>query len=1022
MRILRFVVIIAGIVAALGALVLVLLASNPERRVARLLDEAQIHKRTGKLELATKCLEDAIALTPTNPGLKAKLGRNWRARGELAKAKPLFLEAIAGNPDDVEARFDLFEVELELGELGPAQEQLAILDEKSRVLASESARDRVHAARASLLFRRGDRLGAAKELDETIGPNPARDAPLRLTLAQLLAESGDVVRAEKLARDVWSVRRPKDLKPASTDEERLAEEARFAPEECALGAAFVLGQRLIIRHASDDAVKVVSEAWAREPSSVDLALVLAEAEVSRRGFDAALEIAKKLDSKNEPSAAALVRGRIAIARGDRDVARAEFRDAVRWAPGAPVPAIAAGEIELLVGEKDEAATFALSIDPKKLSLDNRVARARILEASGRRDEARKDVDAVLESAPGHQGALDLLVRLELLSGRVDELMGRIDGLEKRTPGNGFLSRARGLVALWRHEPGEAARIERDALRSANGADATSAELLTAALILDGGVGSAVRELQRVASESKDEGIRERTRLEAASLYLTLGRADLALPVLEQGLAEQPRSRQLRLTQARALIKLGRHADSVRILGPLLDGRGDPGALVLAADAALRAKDPNEAIAFARRALDDPTAGAEALAVLALAARAAGDRSTARDAFVRLRTLRPSAPLGYAGALADLREAPGSVAQVLRAAVAHSDADGFGADLAIALDLAARSDEALDAARAAVSKRPSDPTAANVLACVLARRGDAVAADRALADAGVLVPLRTAFKELTVEDVVSIEALIAFRRHGLDAEAAEEARKLAANRPKNLVVALYAARALAAAGDSDEGDRLLAAAINETPSFAPGWIELGNLRRIRVGIEGGLAVFDEGLLAIRDDPTLELARGMTLSEMGRPADAESAYRAVLRVDPKSSVARNNLAWILLEKGTSEGVDAGAGKKRALDEGIAFARSTVADNPDSPLPLDTLARLELARGDAKSALEHERQAIARAPENATIHLGLALALDSLGEVKGAAHEYEIALLLSATFDGRQKAEARLAEIRGSTRSGS
>ena len=76
--------------------------------------------------------------------------------------------------------------------------------------------------------------------------------------------------------------------------------------------------------------------------------------------------------------------------------------------------------------------------------------------------------------------------------------------------------------------------------------------------------------------------------------------------------------------------------------------------------------------------------------------------------------------------------------------------------------------------------------------------------------------------------------------------------------------------------------------------------------------------------------------------GRPQDAERAYRRALSISPGEPDALNNLAWLLLQEGSR------------LEEAEALARTAAARRgPDRALILDTLARIESARGRCADA---------------------------------------------------------------------
>ena len=76
--------------------------------------------------------------------------------------------------------------------------------------------------------------------------------------------------------------------------------------------------------------------------------------------------------------------------------------------------------------------------------------------------------------------------------------------------------------------------------------------------------------------------------------------------------------------------------------------------------------------------------------------------------------------------------------------------------------------------------------------------------------------------------------------------------------------------------------------------------------------------------------------------GRPQEAERAYRRALSVSPDDPDALNNLAWLLLQEGSR------------LEEAEAFAHgAALRPGPDQGLILDTLARIQSARGRCTDA---------------------------------------------------------------------
>jgi tetratricopeptide (TPR) repeat protein len=144
-------------------------------------------------------------------------------------------------------------------------------------------------------------------------------------------------------------------------------------------------------------------------------------------------------------------------------------------------------------------------------------------------------------------------------------------------------------------------------------------------------------------------------------------------------------------------------------------------------------------------------------------------------------------------------------------------------------------------------------------------------------------------------------------------------------------------ALEAAGRADEAVALYRSLLEGDPRSVLLWTNLGNA---------------------------EVGRGET-------ALAEAAYRRAVELDPASSDALNNLAWLLLEQ------------PERLAEAEELARRAVAGGgPDPHLALDTLGRVLRARGLCKEAAEVFTEALTAAPAAAAgrdwLTLGKGLAL--------------------------------------------
>jgi tetratricopeptide (TPR) repeat protein len=155
-------------------------------------------------------------------------------------------------------------------------------------------------------------------------------------------------------------------------------------------------------------------------------------------------------------------------------------------------------------------------------------------------------------------------------------------------------------------------------------------------------------------------------------------------------------------------------------------------------------------------------------------------------------------------------------------------------------------------------------------------------------------------------------------------------------------ALRLAVALEGEGRIDEAAALYRQVLEVRPGSVRAWVDLGNAEAAR----------------------------------RRPGEAEQAYRRALEILPDDRDALNNLAWLLLEEG------------QRLEEAEALATRAVSRaSPDRPLTLDTLGRIQLARGRCPEAARTFDEALAAAdglPETTRARLreGLARAGEGCG----------------------------------------
>ena len=121
-----------------------------------------------------------------------------------------------------------------------------------------------------------------------------------------------------------------------------------------------------------------------------------------------------------------------------------------------------------------------------------------------------------------------------------------------------------------------------------------------------------------------------------------------------------------------------------------------------------------------------------------------------------------------------------------------------------------------------------------------------------------------------------------------------------------------------------------------------------------------------------------------------AAAEGHYKAVLEMQPRNALAMNNLAWLLVQQNKPGAV------KLAEDANTLM--------PDRAPLLDTLATALAAEKQYPRAIETQKRAIARNPQDPGLQLGLARIYIQSGDKVQARGELEALAKLGEKFRGQ------------------
>jgi Flp pilus assembly protein TadD len=148
---------------------------------------------------------------------------------------------------------------------------------------------------------------------------------------------------------------------------------------------------------------------------------------------------------------------------------------------------------------------------------------------------------------------------------------------------------------------------------------------------------------------------------------------------------------------------------------------------------------------------------------------------------------------------------------------------------------------------------------------------------------------------------------------------------------------------------------LALALEYNPRFTEAWVNLGLVEEQRGNFDLARRDFVKARDLNPDLPTPHHARGLLADDEGHAAEAETYYRAALKVDPGFGPARINLARRLFERG-------------AFDEAREHFLRLTQVAPDFVEGWTGLCEtlLKLGRtGDARALLGHTRDAFGRVP---------------------------------------------------------
>jgi tetratricopeptide (TPR) repeat protein len=459
-----------------------------------------------------------------------------------------------------------------------------------------------------------------------------------------------------------------------------------------------------------------------------------------------------------------------------------------------------------------------------------------------------------------------------------------------------------------------------------------------------------------------------------------GDSEGALEAAEAALRVDPQDKNARLRKAELLVDLGfRGADATRIAtgrsiveAILATEAGDPQALFVRAKIEMAEGRHGEAIASLRQTLDTRPDWAQAYFLLGSALYASGDRVAAREQLVRALEIDASL-MAARRILLEVRSALAEYDLVVeegrRVLAARPDDRRVRILVAQAL-VRQRELAAALALLEEVAPPDRDEQVHFALSRIYGMQGDPELTRAHLEQALELSPRQP--------DVLS-GLLEIDSREGRLPESLARLRAAVESDPKSSMLLQLRGQAEARSGLSSEAESSFRAAIDLDPNNLSAYQRLAEFLARSGRREDVVATYEEALAARPESPSLNLIVGILHEGLGRQDSAIERYEAAIRLDPDLAAAKNNLAYLLAERGQD------------LDRALDLAQEAKALLPDNANAADTLGWVLFKKNIPSAAIGYLKEAEGGFPREdpalGIVRQHLALAYEANGEIDEA-----------------------------------
>lgn len=658
---------VGGSLLLLAAVLLAAGCADREAQLAEHLQRGDRYLEGEQYEEAVIEYKSALQLDPNQAGAHYGLARAFLAQKKVKDAYWELGETVRLDPDNRKARLELGALERLAGR------PEAALEQADAVLAAEPDNVKALLLRARSLEQLKRPQEARAALEKAVEVAPEDRGPL-LLLGALLADQGEREEAERVLRRATEVDPGFETWTAlagflGRDPEREAEaEAAYrkalelAPPERRELATRLLASFLLTRERPEDAERVLLDALEQDPENLDLRYLLARLYLALgRQDDADRMIESATETRPDDVRPWLVLSEYRGSRGDTEGALAAVERALEVAPEDRTARLRRAELLLELGYREK--------DPERIA------------------EGRAVVDAVLAVDADDPEALFVRAKVDLAEERPEEALRRLRKALERRPD-------------W----------------------AKAHFVLGSALFLSGDRSGARAELSRALEI--DSTLVEARRI-LAQVYASLGEHDLAVEEGRRVLRSRPDDRATRILVAEGLARLGKVAEARAELERIPEAQRDARVLFALGRVALLDGDPEQALAYLRRAAELEPGRPEVLRQLLQVEAAAGELDRAVERIQKAVAADPENPaLVRLEGMALLLQGKGATGEArLRRAIELDPADMEAYQLlATYLARTGRMDETIRTYEQAVSAQPNNARLHFVLATLYESQG------------------------------------------------------------------------------------------------------------------------------------------------------------------------------------------------------------------------------------------------------------------------------------------------------------